>query len=426
MLIDWLGMTTDGGIKYNKENIRLENAMLSFGGNYARIKKTNDMSHEEFTNKLEEDTREKRKKFSEMIESLNDECISKQLKLWSDNKDFDLNFRKMLTKVINILSNGGELERVENNEESTSKRIEKLVDNGCYQIILTGAPGTGKTHDMRSYAEDKGKKLNYNQGQKSYKFIQFHSSYDYTDFMEGLRPVDDGNDGIKFVKLDGVFKKFCREVVEENNKVTEEDGLKNKYFFLIDEVNRADLGKVFGELMFGLEEGYRGEENRFDTQYQNMPTYKIENGKSVLEENDCFATGFYIPENVVIIGTMNDIDRSVEAFDFALRRRFQWVEVKANQVMKSKLEKMRSLDSDIDKKEMIDAAMRLNSTINEKGKKFGLGEAYHIGPAYFKSGDKESIWRYKVEPILREYCRSFDAEDFIVSCEAAFKGTEPK
>ena len=114
------------------------------------------------------------------------------------------------------------------------------------------------------------------------------------------------------------------------------------------------------------------------------------------------------------------------AFDFALRRRFQWVEVKANQVMKSKLEKMRSLDSDIDKKEMIDAAMRLNSTINEKGKKFGLGEAYHIGPAYFKSGDKESIWRYKVEPILREYCRSFDAEDFIVSCEAAFKGTEPK
>lgn len=116
---------------------------------------------------------------------------------------------------------------------------------------------------------------------------------------------------------------------------------------------------------------------------------------------------------------MNDIDRSVEAFDFALRRRFQWIEVKANDVMEYKLEDMRS-KNDNAWKAMAKAAIKMNKMISEQGKEYGLGEAYHLGPAYFQSGDKEHIWKYKVEPILREYCRGFDGEALIESCFNAF------
>src|SRR5690606_27100563 len=103
---------------------------------------------------------------------------------------------------------------------------------------------------------------------KNYEFVQFHSSYDYTDFVEGIRPVDDGKGGMKFVKLDGVFKKFCRTVIELNNSEgndvkSDGENSDNLYYFIIDEINRADLGKVFGELMFAMEESYRGSKNSF-------------------------------------------------------------------------------------------------------------------------------------------------------------------
>ncbi|WP_253514806.1 AAA family ATPase [Peribacillus frigoritolerans] len=111
-------------------------------------------------------------------------------------------------------------------------------------------------------------------------------------------------------------------------------------------MNRADLSRVFGELMYGLEEHYR--EKTFQTQYSNLPTYEIKNKRAVPMDYDVFENGFFIPENVYIIATMNDIDRSVEAFDFALRRRFQWIEVKANDVMKDALEGMQK-NNDIHK-----------------------------------------------------------------------------
>lgn len=297
------------------------------------------------------------------------------------------------------------------------EKLEQEIKNGNYQIIFTGAPGTGKTYNVKKYVEE------HTESKEQYRFVQFHMSYDYSDFVEGLRPaVIEGQDNNSFVRLDGIFKEFCRHIVEENSKTSNYDTSKN-YYFIIDEINRTDLSKVFGELMYGLEEDYRGEENAFDTQYKNLPVYKInDEGKAVLIENDCFKDGFYVPENLIIIGTMNDIDRSVETFDFALRRRFRWVEINAYDVMEHALKEMRKGDSEEDIKDLIDSANAMNVAISSNTK-IGLNKSFHIGPAYFKKGTKENIWDTKVQPILFEYCRgrkSDDTDKFIKDCRQAF------
>lgn len=298
--------------------------------------------------------------------------------------------------------------------KTTIEKIDDLVKKSKKQIVLTGPPGTGKTFDAIKYAKENG----------YFEFIQFHSSYDYTDFVEGIRPVSDNNDGMKFVKLDGIFKEFCRNVVEKNKtedeKIPKDSVSSKNYFFIIDEINRADLGKVFGELMYGLEETYRGE--IIKTQYHNLPTYKVDkDGKASTITEDVFSEGFYIPKNVIIIGTMNDIDRSVESFDFALRRRFHWVNIEANEVMDYKLREMRDVDKNVE--DYIAVANRLNEYIIEKGTQFGLNEAFLLGPSYFKSGDFDDIWEYCVKPILTEYCRSYgskETNEFIGECGRFF------
>lgn len=292
------------------------------------------------------------------------------------------------------------------------------------QVIFTGAPGTGKTYAVRNYVEQQCKEHGYDESH--YKFVQFHPSYDYTDFVEGLRPVQlDENGAPTFVRLDGIFKAFCRQIAERNQK-----SAKETYYFIIDEINRADLAKVFGELMFGLEEGYRGK--KFDTQYQNLPTYQVDpDTKQVTQlkaENDVFKDGFYIPENLYIIGTMNDIDRSVDSIDFALRRRFAWVEIKANDIMETSLKSM--LKNKLDEENIKHLAKRIiamNEVISgeegEIGKRFYLTEAYHIGPAYFKNvvnAEKlKGIFDGNITSILKEYTRGRDAEsveEFIKAC----------
>ena len=310
------------------------------------------------------------------------------------------------------------------------------------QVIFTGAPGTGKTYTVRETV----KKLTH-KDESRYKFVQFHPSYDYSDFVEGLRPVvTKDSPAPTFVRLDGTFKQFCRSIVEKeletfcsdfrdlsapekreklkeyyDNAVKEGTSQEEEtaYYFLIDEINRADLSKVFGELMFGLEESYRGIENRFDTQYKNLKTYQVDPDTGIASPMafDCFADGFFIPQNLHLIGTMNDIDCSVESFDFALRRRFRWIDVKANKIMESSLKAMGVPDPE-------DTAQRvrnMNRCLSESD--FGLGEAYHIGPAYFKSvsagedlekdleKDLEEVFSCRIEPLLREYTRGQDAQD---------------
>ena len=252
-------------------------------------------------------------------------------------------------------------------------------------LILTGAPGTGKTFLAREIA----KAMN-----AEYTLVQFHPSYDYTDFVEGLRPTPpDKNGNIGFKREDGVFKSFCKEAIDSNQP----------YLFIIDEINRGELSKIFGELFFCIDPGYRGKKGLVKTQYQNLIT----------DESDPFYEGFYVPENVYIIGTMNDIDRSVESMDFAMRRRFAWKEVKANENT-SMLDELGEL-----KNEVIRKMNRLNTAIwNEETNEGieGLSAAYHIGGAYFMKlklyleGDNKTeayrkLWENHLRGVLFEYLR---------------------
>ena len=167
---------------------------------------------------------------------------------------------------------------------------------------------------------------------------------------------------------------------------------RKNYVFIIDEINRGELSKIFGELFFAIDPGYRGAKGCVKTQYQNL-----------VEPDDPFEKGFYVPENVYIIGTMNDIDRGVESMDFAIRRRFAWVEVKAE-------DRVAMLDEKIP--DWSEAAKRCMISLNEglKNKDIGLTDAYDIGPAYFLKleeydGDFEKLWDYHIKGILTEYLR---------------------
>lgn len=314
------------------------------------------------------------------------------------------------------------------------------------QIVFTGAPGTGKTYGILQYLEkvcNKSVEYTYQLDKKrtikQYEFIQFHSSYDYTDFVEGLRPVEE-NGSSRFKKMDGVFKSFCRDVAEYNASPEGKEKPLRFYFF-IDEINRADIGKVFGELMFSLEEDYRMKP--IPTQYSSLKsTYYIDENRELRRfddegaRKDIFEGRFFIPENVHIIGSMNDIDRSVDTFDFALRRRFQWVNIEANKVMQptlGKILKNRNVPNEKVEKLATNVINMNNVMEQEEYRQFLLNKAYHIGPAYFKNfdGSKESlktIWEEKVQSILTEYVRGRDADtvkSFLNDChEKLMEGIE--
>ena len=258
-------------------------------------------------------------------------------------------------------------------------------------LILTGAPGTGKSYLAKTIAEEMGAET---------KFVQFHPSYDYTDFVEGLRPrnVDNGNVG--FERRDGVFKEFCKEALLQSDK---------PFVFIIDEINRGEISKIFGELFFSIDPGYRGEKGMVQTQYQNM-----------IEDGDAFKKGFYVPENVYIIGTMNDIDRSVESMDFAMRRRFAWKEVTAEESYEAMKDKM------VHAEEVKKRMTALNNAICDE--KLGLNKSYQIGAAYFLKldeydGDFNKLWEYHLRGLLSEYIRgNRDAEKQLEQLKKAYDG----
>lgn len=268
----------------------------------------------------------------------------------------------------------------ENNKFLLSDYIELLMQNR--NLILTGAPGTGKSYLAKQIASEIGK----------YKFVQFHPSYDYTDFVEGLRPIQDKKGDIIFERKDGVFKKFCKEALNNKN---------DNFVFIIDEINRGEISKIFGELFFSVDSGYRGEKGKVQTQYANL-----------IEDGDEFKDGFYIPENVYIIGTMNDIDRSVESMDFAMRRRFAWKEIKAEDTQETILNDLGDL-----KDETIKRMNSLNKVI--RNKETNLSEAYCIGAAYFKKikdyeGDFNKLWENHLKGLLFEYTRGMQNQETIL------------
>jgi 5-methylcytosine-specific restriction enzyme B len=228
------------------------------------------------------------------------------------------------------------------------------------------------------------------------ELVQFHPSYDYTDFVEGLRPKkENDNNEISFELKNGIFKDFCIKAKNNPNK---------NYVFLIDEINRGEISRIFGELFFSIDPGYRGIKGKVKTQYSNMQTEDT----CFMDINDDY---FYVPDNVYIIGTMNDIDRSVESFDFAMRRRFVWKEITAND-SKNILDSEENRENIIiqqNKNEIISRMDKLNYSIENEIE--GLNSHFQIGAAYFLKIKEypdepfEKLWNYHLKPLLSEYIR---------------------
>ena len=263
-------------------------------------------------------------------------------------------------------------------------------------LILRGAPGTGKTYLAKEIA------LELTGGNEDQiGFVQFHPSYDYTDFVEGLRPVSNGDGAIEFKLQDGIFKKFCQKARD-----AKKTGGQDNFVFIIDEINRGEISKIFGELFFSIDSDYRGEKGSVSTQYAN------------LHETD---DKFYIPENVYIIGTMNDIDRSVDTFDFAMRRRFRFVEVTAES-------QLYILDKELgERAEEAKTRLRnLNAAIENVQE---LNSHYHIGPSYFLrlkevKFDYELLWSDYINPLLEDYLRgSYEEDETLQTLKKAFELT---
>lgn len=400
-------------------------------------------------------------------------------------------------------------------------------------VIFRGAPGTGKSYLARSMAADiisNGETSDYNrltpEQRKQVEFVQFHPSYDYSDFVEGLRPKVNEDGSMGFELQDGVFKKFiarARKNYEDSQKpkeviqkeVSAQDAMENffssieldgtrvqtisgnefyitsvddqhvqvsipgnatvkrlrlnideissmlesgqrfekikdvtnffgkrfatqefsydfaiykaiqatkytaskrvsgqealkKYVFIMDEINRGEISKIFGELFFAIDPGYRGRAGEVSTQYANLHADPDEK--------------FFIPENVYIIGTMNDIDRSVDSFDFAMRRRFRFVELKADEC----LDMLDQLEDEVLEAEAI---RRMSALNREIVKVEDLNENYQIGAAYFlklKALTFDQLWTDYLQPLLQDYIRGmYDEESIMQRLAKAYGYQQP-
>lgn len=239
-------------------------------------------------------------------------------------------------------------------------------------LILQGAPGVGKTYAAKRLAYS----LMGEKDTSRIKMLQFHQSYAYEDFIMGYRPNGNG-----FELKEGPFYQFC--------KIASEDPDEN-YYFIIDEINRGNMSKVFGELMMLIESDKRGEE--IILTYSDEP--------------------FYVPENIYIIGMMNTADRSLAIIDYALRRRFCFVELEP--AFETDAFKNHLLSQGANEELINKIKLRVGNINLEIGKDVNLGKGFRIGHSYFcnyVNKDKwyEEIIKYEIQPLIKEYW--FDEEE---------------
>lgn len=239
-------------------------------------------------------------------------------------------------------------------------------------LILQGAPGTGKTYAARRIAYT----LLGSTDRDRIRMAQFHQSTSYDDFVYGYRPTADGG----FEPREGVFSEFCRVAREESAEAARERRNALPYVFIIDEINRANVSKVFGELLMCIEADHRGEE----------------------VVNPVSRAPFSVPDNVFIIGMMNTADRSLALIDYALRRRFSFFEMRSALGNKSFREALKDSPSML---KLVDAVAALNRAIEDDP---SLGRGFEIGHSYFcrRNGtvpDPGRIVEYELAPLLREY-----------------------
>lgn len=276
-------------------------------------------------------------------------------------------------------------------------------------VIFYGPPGTGKTYFV------KNKIVLVCQGDTSrYEWVQFHPSYTYEDFIEGIKPTGITENGsVKLELVNGIFKELC---------IRAKNDPEHKYYFIADEINRANLSAVFGETLSLIEADYRDDTNSknrnnlIDTQYSQIER-AIVNGDSNKEDicyDKDYPGKFGIPKNVYFIGIMNDVDKSIDAFDLALRRRFKWVRKDCDtEVVRDFLNEEDIKEESIEK--YIKSIVSLNKFISDELK---LGKSYEFGHSFFmkitynkenkeiEDEHKKNLFENYLKPTLTEYLRS--------------------
>lgn len=306
-----------------------------------------------------------------------------------------------------------------------------LINFDVPNVIYHGAPGTGKTYTTLQTV-----KLLCAGNGSEYKYCQFHPSYSYQDFIEGIKPMGIVGGNVNLEVVNGIFKQFCINV-KKKNETFYDNFKKNKgdapkiddyphYYFIVDEINRGDLSRIFGETFSLLEPDYRDKD--FSGSYNEIENLIVTPLSNVIEEtrdNEGLAykiiggkVYFGIPFNIHFIGLMNDVDKSIDTFDLALRRRFKWITKKCDYdvIQDSLLDKISNKDEVADYKKSCEA---LNNFIIDKEKGLGLSKNYQLGQSYFmkiismlSSRSKtisnkamKSVFENYIETTLREYAR---------------------
>ncbi|MCU0440348.1 MAG: AAA family ATPase [Raineya sp.] len=288
-----------------------------------------------------------------------------------------------------------------------------IADSDNPNVIMYGPPGTGKTYSVINSLDF------VTQGDSTrYEVLQFHPSFTYEDFIEGIKPKGVSKDGnIRFELVNGVFKNFCIKAKKNPDK---------PFYFVVDEINRANLSSVFGETLSLLEKDYRhnGKDNKnlIRTQYSTLIEDLIKEDDKYKELAYIIDNGevkFGVPENVFFIGMMNDVDKSIDAFDLALRRRFKWIRKDCNYTVIEEETRFKNKDEFSNIERYIRACEKLNNYISTE---LGLGKSYEFGHSFFMKisniakrkeitqNNLETLFNLYLRPTLKEYLRAVFAE----------------